>query len=63
MKSKLESDPFIRFCTKANCEGYMRAESKNAKRLTCDLCNTSVCFRCREDWHGYFTSCNKVIIF
>jgi IBR domain, a half RING-finger domain len=29
------------------------------RRLRCPDCRESVCFKCREDWHGYCTSCES----
>ena len=31
----------------------------NARKLTCPKCSHDICFRCREDWHGYRTSCEE----
>ena len=37
----------------------MRASNLSARKLTCPVCATSVCFRCREEWHGYCTTCEQ----
>ena len=39
----------------------MEAKSLSARKLSCPKCSHSVCFRCREDWHGYFTSCETAV--
>ena len=39
----------------------MTASSMNAKKLSCPKCATAVCFRCREEWHGHCTSCEKAM--
>jgi len=51
----------VRFCTQPDCTGIMEASSMNAKKMTCPDCSNSICFRCRENWHGYFTSCEDAL--
>ena len=51
----------IRLCSQAGCDGYMEAKSLNARKISCPKCGHSICFRCREDWHGYFTSCETAV--
>jgi len=33
----------------------------NERKLSCPKCSFSICFRCREDWHGYCTSCEDAM--
>ena len=54
-----EGDPLVRYCTTPRCEGRMRADHMNARKVTCPECSQQICFRCRDDWHGYFTSCER----
>lgn len=49
----------MRYCPKANCDGVMRAKSVEDLKLTCPACKSSICFKCRDEWHGYWTSCEK----
>ena len=39
----------------------MTATSMDDKKLSCPKCSHAVCFRCREDWHGYCTSCEQAV--
>ena len=48
----LDKDPLIRWCTKAGCDTYMKAENDQATKLTCPKCSTEICFKCRNNWHG-----------
>lgn len=57
---KLEANPLVRWCPKAGCDGHVIAKNFKASKLSCDKCKTKICFQCRSEWHGYFTSCNSV---
>ena len=58
MRKKLdESNPLMRWCTKPGCSGTMMGENMDATKLDCPECKTSICFRCREEWHGTETTC------
>ena len=57
-KHEKEADPLVRWCTKAGCQGSMRGESLDAKKVVCPVCSTEVCFQCRDEWHGR-TSCEQ----
>mmetsp|Transcript_23335 Transcript_23335/g.31232 ORF Transcript_23335/g.31232 Transcript_23335/m.31232 type:complete len:277 (-) Transcript_23335:82-912(-) len=57
----LEGNPLVRFCTIPDCDGYMIGRSMNDRKLSCPKCSHSICFRCREDWHGYCTSCEDAM--
>jgi len=50
-------DPLLRFCPRTNCNGRVNAASMNSLKLTCPDCRTNICFSCREEWHGYFSTC------
>ena len=58
VKKKVEGDPLMRWCTKPGCTGSMRGDDLNAKKVTCPVCKTDVCFQCRDEWHGTDT-CEK----
>ena len=40
LKKELESDPLVRWCTKAGCETHMRAPNDKVKKLECPKCGT-----------------------
>ena len=46
----LSQDPNLRWCIKAECRGYMIGDL-SSKKLTCAICQTSMCFLCRNAWH------------
>ena len=48
---ELEADPLVRYCPKAGCSEYMKADSNETEKLQCLSCKTWVCFRCRDVWH------------
>ena len=58
-KKKLDADPLVRYCPKVGCEGYVRGKDFDARKVACPLCKTQICFRCRDEWHGYCTSCSR----
>ena len=60
-KKLLESDPLVRWCPNRSCGKSMKAKSFDQRKMTCESCQTSVCFRCKEEWHGYFTSCEQAM--
>ncbi len=57
----LDGNPLVRFCTQPDCTGFMEASSLDAKKMSCPTCSHAICFRCRENWHGYFTSCEDAM--
>ena len=56
-QKKIDSDLLVRWCTKAGCTTYMKAENREVKYVTCPTCSTQVCFNCRDTWHGDDVSC------
>ena len=52
-------DPLVRYCARVGCSGRMRANSMKASKLTCPDCSMQICFRCRDEYHGYFVSCEQ----
>ena len=46
----LSLDPNIRWCVRAECEGYIKRD-KNSNKLICGKCNQAMCFLCRNAWH------------
>ena len=52
-------DLYTRFCVRPGCEGRMRSENLNTKKMVCPDCQQAVCYLCREAWHGYYTSCES----
>ena len=51
----------MRWCPKPNCGTGIRAQSLDAQKLDCPSCGHSICFQCREEWHGYWTSCDAAM--
>jgi len=45
-----------RFCPKAGCDGWALG-SKWKPKLTCPDCEYVYCWKCTNDWHGYFSRC------
>ena len=58
-KKLLDKDPLVRWCTRAGCEGWVKANSFKASKVHCTTCQQAICFKCRDDWHGRCTSCEK----
>jgi hypothetical protein len=56
-KRELEKDPLVRWCLRPDCEGYIRATSFNVRKVNCPKCNMAICFKCKEEYHGRWTSC------
>ena len=48
--TEISQDPNVRWCVRAECEGYMTGE-KTSKKLICPLCTQEMCFLCRNAWH------------
>lgn len=40
----------------------MKATSINQRKLICPKCTQQVCYRCRDEWHGYFVSCESYMM-
>ncbi|CDW84658.1 ibr domain containing protein [Stylonychia lemnae] len=60
-KNSLKKQPLLRFCPKQNCGGFGMAQNFNEKFVKCQDCDNQICFECREDWHGDFTSCESAM--
>jgi len=45
-----------RHCPRPGCEGYVIG-SRWKPKLTCGECGHVFCWKCTNDWHGYFTRC------
>ncbi|EAR95360.3 Ibr domain protein (macronuclear) [Tetrahymena thermophila SB210] len=43
-------NPNVRYCTRADCDGYMIGDEEHPK-LTCKKCFQEVCFHCCNNWH------------
>lgn len=54
---ELSQNPNLRFCPKADCQGYDIGNSKKRK-LTCNECTSDFCYYCNETWHGE-SSCKR----
>ena len=37
----------------------IKASSLQATKLNCPKCSTAICFKCRDEWHGLFTNCER----
>ena len=46
-KKDLDKDPLVRYCPKAGCDQYMRAEDSQCVKLQCPKCMSEVCFACK----------------
>ena len=51
----------MRWCTKQGCTGKMKGKNLSERKLVCPECKTAICFRCREEWHGRWTSCESAM--
>mmetsp|Transcript_25725 Transcript_25725/g.45142 ORF Transcript_25725/g.45142 Transcript_25725/m.45142 type:complete len:366 (+) Transcript_25725:475-1572(+) len=49
-RQELKRNAYLRFCPRADCEGYDIAFNK--RRLMCNLCTYEYCAYCSEAWHG-----------
>jgi len=47
-----------RCCPRAGCEGWAIG-SRVRPKLTCPDCGYVFCWKCTNDWHGYFTKCQQ----
>jgi len=45
-----------RFCPKPGCEGWA-VGSKMKPKVICGECGYAYCWKCTNDWHGYFSRC------
>jgi len=58
-KRDLEKDPLVRWCLKPGCEGWVRAPNFKVKKVACPKCSMVICFKCREEYHGTWVSCES----
>ena len=56
--SQLSLNPNLRFCPKADCQGYDIGGSKKHK-LQCNVCSLEFCYYCNEIWHFGITCKNS----
>jgi len=49
--AELERNPLLRWCPKADCDGY-DLQSSGQRELKCRACGYSYCFDCSEAFHG-----------
>lgn len=52
----------VRWCTRQGCDGKITARSIRDLKLSCPKCHTNICFKCRDEWHGYWVSCEKYMM-
>lgn len=55
----VKSHPELRFCPGPNCTVVVRAKVCKAKRVICNSCSTSFCFKCGIDYHAP-TDCETI---
>lgn len=55
----VKSHPELRFCPGPNCPVVIRAKICKAKRIICNVCSTSFCFKCGIDYHAP-TDCDTI---
>ena len=60
-QKELDSDPLVRWCPKPQCGHSIRAENEDAQKLVCSHCRTEVCFKCRDVWHEFGTTCEEAM--
>jgi hypothetical protein len=51
IKAELTKDPHLRWCPRADCEGYCLGSSSH-KHLICSMCLHEYCYYCSQPWHG-----------
>eukprot|EP01083_Nonionella_stella_P198999 730114_1 len=49
------------FCRKPNCDGYAYNKHNLCGTLECGLCDTRMCRRCYQPFHGYVLGCNQSV--
>lgn len=55
----VRSHPELRFCPGPNCNIIIRAKENKSKRIVCNSCKTTFCFRCGSDYHAP-TDCETI---
>ena len=60
-KKDVEGDTLMRWCVKAGCKGFVRAENAQVIKLVCPECQTALCFQCRDEYHGETQSCEEAM--
>ena len=45
------ANPLFRYCVKPNCPGNMIAKNAKVKFVQCTICDTKVCFPCKDRHH------------
>jgi hypothetical protein len=58
-RAELISDPAVKWCTRPNCEGWVRGTEKDLKK-ECPKCGFELCFRCGKPWHPK-KSCDQIV--
>jgi len=46
-----------RFCPKPGCNGWGIGSKNWRRKVTCTECGYIYCWKCTNDWHGYFSRC------
>ena len=49
--AEVDKDPLMRWCTKPGCKGFVRGQTLEDREVQCPLCQTRICFQCRDDLH------------
>jgi len=55
----VKSHPQLRFCPGPNCDIIVRSKEPMAKRVICEQCRSSFCFKCGTDYHAP-TDCETI---
>jgi hypothetical protein len=58
-RSELLKDPSIKWCIRADCEGYVKGEESEILK-ECPICSMQICLKCGKSWHPK-KSCDEMI--
>ena len=58
---KADLDPLTRYCPKENCGAEIIADSLHVESVWCPKCETQVCFKCSDEWHGPEVTCEVAL--
>lgn len=59
LRDCIDSNPLMRLCVSAECDAVIKAKESKAKRVICQECNNSYCFKCGAEYHAP-TDCKTI---